>query len=347
MANTSISIEELLEQVLEHRAAIEPYQSTTSNNYIIDAEHLIGIIDLLVGIIYTYLRGKDKPTSKLENLQSDFQALVCESGKLSDSTFDGVYHFKTHLTNQFGQLNGTLPAKFIQLTGDGALTGENILINNSKGAQTIEKIVEYTKKAVDQLLNGSIQIGKFEALTLKTLNQDLMSGDSIKNLQNGTSVQDQACCTSFDTVACFNMPLSNTNQELLSFDKIFACGDYSLGVRLRLSTNNVTRGLDGGALQIEAFNGNACIGSWVVNRGGIVGNKYKTIHIPITHTGNVEIENNGINNKTVFNRNLSVKITALDSYQSGDVLYVDYVSVSPATIAVYDEVGTNNIQVGE
>jgi hypothetical protein len=266
--------------------------------------------------------------------------------ELGYSTFDEEYHFKTDLTNKFSQLDGQLPSEFIKLTGNGALTGKDIYIDNN-GLQTIESLVKYTKDAVDKLLNGSIQIGKFETSTLKTLNQDLMSGDSIKNLQNGISVQDQACCTSFDTVACFNMPLSNTNKELLSFDKVFACGDYSLGVRLRLSTNNVTRGLDGGALQIKAFNGDACIGSWVVNRGGIVGNKYKTIHIPITHTGNVEIENNGINNKTVFNRNLSVRITALDSYQSGDVLYVDYVSVSPATIAVYDEVGTNNIQVGE
>lgn len=348
MSNTT----ELTNALKGYLDGINAYQASSSKNYVIQAEHMRDVINLLIELVETYLKSSDDThPSVLEQLQNNLKTLVNDHLQYRANA-SSVFRFKTHLADKYDQLEGQLDKTFIKLKGDNSLTGSDILMGNYQGAKTLSESLGNVAKHVDALLDGSLNLDKLNISSLKTLNQDLISAATIMS-NAGSLIKEVEYCTTFNQeVSIFsNMQMINNGTNLISTNQEFAPGDYDLAIRLRLRTNNTTKGLDGTALVVNVASSSNETQSWNIKRKCLSTSDYKTIHIPITHKGGKSVKSELIDGQVVdvveFDHNLFINIDKASAYAEGDALYIDSIAISPITVAVYDEVGTSIIKAGE
>ena len=327
---------------------INAYQANNNKNYIIKAEHIREIIDLLNAIVIQYLENDDAENlSKLQQLRKDLDDL--QDSKLSYRTTgsDGKYYFLTDLSNRHLQLEGKLKAEHILLEGEGSLHGGNILMGSYPGAKTLSASIASLAEFVEGMVNGDLMLKRLSVDALKTLNQDLISEKEFAVENVGREINDEDYCTTFDqTVRAYENPNQYANGSPLAFvSKNFAPGDYDLAIRVRLATDNTTSGLDATALIVKISNSNNETESWKIQKRCLSTQDYTTLHIPVTHKGSrseIEKTNNGQTTIEVqFDQQMKIDISSSTAYANGDILYIDSIAISPITTAVYNEFDTS------
>lgn len=350
-----INILKLARILYDYLDEINAYQANDNKNYIIKAEHIREIIDLLYAIVTEYLEN-DKDLSKLQQLRKDLNDL--QNNKLSyrKTGTDGKYYFLIDLSNKYSQLEGKLKHEHILLEGEGSLHGGNILMGSYDGAKTLSESIASLAEFIEGMVNGNLMLKRLSVDTLKTLNQDLISVEDFAVEDVGVTIKDGDYCTTFDqTVRAYENPqqyasnASNTgSKSLASVGKNFAPGDYDLAIRVRLATSNTTSGLDGISLIVKISNSNDETESWKIQRRCLSTQDYTTLHIPVTHKGSrSEIEKINDGQTTIevqFDQQMKIDILSSEAYADRDILYIDSIAISPITTAVYNEVGTSIIK---